>query len=169
MLPKLTIKTKLSLSLIDKNIDLDLLKYKDQLHISHINGKVYVKDPIRKKNIQLQPEELVRQLLLCHFITSTSFHRNHIQVEKTLVIHELTRRFDIVIYTKDVTPYILVECKAPDIKISQTTFDQIAVYNMKLNAPYLVVSNGNTTYCARMNHDSRSYEFLADIPESFLL
>ncbi len=167
MLLKLTIKIKLNLSLIDNNIDLDLLKYKDQLQISNINGKVYVKDPIRKKNILLQPEEFVRQLLLCHFIQSTSFHRNHIQVEKTLIINDLMRRFDIVIYATDVTPYILVECKAPDIKISQSTFDQIAVYNMKLQAPYLIVSNGNSTYCARMNHDSRSYEFLTAIPFSF--
>jgi len=164
---KLTPKNKWSLSLADNQIDLDLLKYKDELHISHLGGKTYVKDPIRKKNIILQPEEFVRQLLLCHFIRSTRFHRNHIQIEKTLIINDLMRRFDIVIYAKDVTPYILVECKAPDIKISQATFDQIAVYNMKLNAPYLIVTNGNTTYCARMNHDSKSYDFLPAIPDSF--
>jgi hypothetical protein len=160
-------KIKWNLSLVDKQIDLDLLKYKDELQISHLGGKTFVKDPIRKKNILLQPEEFVRQLLLSHFIKSTSFHRNHIQIEKTLIINDLMRRFDMVIYAKDVTPYILVECKAPDIKISQTTFDQIAVYNMKLNAPYLIVTNGNTTYCARMNHDSKSYEFLNRIPDRF--
>lgn len=167
MSPKWIKKIKWNLSLVDNQIDLDLLEYKDELQISHLEGKTYVKDPIRKKNILVQPEEFVRQLLLCHFIRSTNFHRNQIQVEKTLIINDMMRRFDIVIYKKDITPYILVECKAPDIKISQATFDQIAVYNMKLNAQYLIVTNGNTTYCARMNHDSKSYEFLTKIPDSF--
>lgn len=157
----------MSLSLVENVIAIDLLKYKDDLNISFSDGKTFVKDPIRKKNIVLQPEELVRQLLLCYFIKSTNFHRNHIQVEKTLRIHDLTRRFDIVVYNKDVTPFLLVECKASDIKINQSTFDQIAVYNMRLNAPYLVVSNGITTYCAKINHDTKSYEFLTEIPQSF--
>jgi len=148
-------------------IAVDLLKYKEQLQITYADGKTFVKDPIRKKNIILQPEELVRQLLLCYFIKSTNFHRNQIQVEKKIQIHDMIRRFDIVIYNKEVTPFLLVECKAPDIKINQSTFDQIAVYNMKLNAPYLVVSNGINTYCVQINHDTKSYEFLTEIPQSF--
>ena len=148
-------------------IAVDLLKYQEELQITYADGKAFVKDPIRKKNIILQPEELVRQLLLCYFIKSTNFHRNQIQVEKKIQIHDLIRRFDIVIYNKEVTPFLLVECKAPDIKINQSTFDQIAVYNMKLNAPYLLVSNGINTYCVQINHDTKSYEFLTEIPQSF--
>ncbi len=167
ILPKQTIKTKLSLSLADNAIDVDLLIYKDDLQISYADGRTFVIDPIRKKKIVLQPEELVRQLLLCYFIQSTKFHRNHIQVEKTIIIHELSRRFDIVIYNKEVAPFLLVECKAPEVKINQSTFDQIAVYNMKLNAPYLLVTNGITTYCAQINHETKSYDFLTEIPQSF--
>ncbi len=155
------------MSLVDKMIAVDLLKYQEELQITYADGKAFVKDPIRKKNIILQPEELVRQLLLCYFIKSTNFHRNQIQVEKKIQIHDLIRRFDIVIYNKEVTPFLLVECKAPDIKINQSTFDQIAVYNMKLNAPYLLVSNGINTYCVQINHDTKSYEFLTEIPQSF--
>ncbi|MBK9736267.1 MAG: type I restriction enzyme HsdR N-terminal domain-containing protein [Saprospiraceae bacterium] len=155
------------MSLVNKEIYLDLLTFKDHLNVSQKNGKVFVRDPIRKKNIILQPEEMVRQLIIQYFIQTTNFHRNHIQVEKMIYINDLARRFDIVIYDKDIKPYILVECKAPDVRIDQSTFDQIAVYNMRLNAPYLLVSNGQSTYCAIMHHETKSYKFLSKLPEGF--
>lgn len=155
------------MSLVNKEIDLDLLKFKDSLIITVKDGKVLVRDPIRKKNIILQPEEMVRQLIIQFFILATNFHRNNIQVEKMIHINDLARRFDIVIYDKDIKPYILIECKAPDVHIDQSTFDQIAVYNMRLNAPYLLVSNGQNTYCAIMHHETKSYRFLRNLPDNF--
>lgn len=156
------------MSLIHRSIDIDLLRWQSSLDIVQKAGKTYVKDPIRKKNIILQPEEWVRQLLIQYFVNEAQFHRNQIQVEKTIIVNDLSRRFDIVIYDKDISPFVLVECKAPDVKITQSTFDQIAVYNMKLNAPYLIVTNGKTTYCAAINHDLKGYDFMDKIPIGFL-
>jgi hypothetical protein len=152
------------LSLIEKKINVDLLHWKDELILSQNAGKTFVFDPIRKKKIQLQPEELVRQLMIHWFLKKSNFNRNNIQVEKLITIHQLKRRFDIVVYDKNINPYILIECKAPDVRIAQATFDQIAVYNMALSAPYLMVTNGLETYCAMMDHLHKSYIFMDDIP-----
>ena len=154
------------MSLIKKKINIDLLSWKNELIISQKEGKTFVLDPIRKKKILLQPEELVRQLMIQWLIQKTDFNRNNIQVEKLIKINHLSRRFDIVVYDKNIQPYILIECKAPDIRISQSTFDQIAVYNMTLSAPFLIVTNGFETYCAIMDHKSKSYVFMDEIPVS---
>lgn len=152
------------MNLIEKKINIDLLQWKNELKISQNAGKTFIFDPIRKKKIQLLPEELVRQLMVQWFLNKSSFNRNNIQVEKLIIIHQLKRRFDIVVYDKNIKPYILIECKAPEVRISQATFDQIAVYNMALSAPFLMVSNGLETYCAKMDHDNKSYIFMDKIP-----
>lgn len=154
------------MSLIEKKINIDLLHWKNELIISQKEGKTFVLDPIRKKKILLQPEELVRQLMIQWLIQNTEFKRNNIQVEKLIKINQLSRRFDIVVYDKNIQPYILIECKAPDIRISQSTFDQVAVYNMALSAPFLIVTNGLETYCAIMDHINKSYVFMDEIPVS---
>ena len=154
------------MSLIEKKINIDLLQWKNELIISQNAGKTFVFDPIRKKKIVLQPEELVRQLMVQWLLNKSNFNRNNIQVEKLITIHQLKRRFDIVVYDKNIRPYILIECKAPDVRIAQATFDQIAVYNMALSAPFLIVTNGLETYCAIMDHKSKSYVFMDEIPVS---
>ncbi len=154
------------MSLIEKKINIDLLQWKNELIISQNAGKTFVFDPIRKKKIVLQPEELVRQLMVQWLLNKSNFNRNNIQVEKLITIHQLKRRFDIVVYDKNIRPYILIECKAPDVRIAQTTFDQIAVYNMALSAPFLIVTNGLETYCTIMDHSNKNYVFMNEIPVS---
>lgn len=151
------------MSLIDTNLELDLLSFRDQLTTKEQNGKVYILDIIRKKYLVLQPEEFVRQLCILWLI-STGIHRNNIQVEKTININGLKRRFDIVVYDRDIKPYILVECKSPEVLINQLTFDQISVYQMALNAPFLLVTNGAKSYLAQINHATKSYYFFDQIP-----
>ncbi len=154
------------MSLIEKKINIDLLQWKNELIISQNAGKTFVFDPIRKKKIVLQPEEMVRQLMVQWLLNKSNFNRNNIQVEKLITIHQLKRRFDIVVYDKNILPYILIECKAPDVRIAQATFDQIAVYNMALLAPYLIVTNGLETYCTIMDHSNKNYVFMNEIPVS---
>ena len=127
------------------------------------NDRKYIFDPISKNYLVLQPEELVRQSCILWLIDQ-GFSRNRLQVEKLIKINGLSRRFDIVVYYKEVRPYILVECKAPDVRIDQSTFDQIASYQMALNAPYLMVSNGISNYLAQMNHEVKQYRFFNEIP-----
>ena len=127
------------------------------------NDRKYIFDPIRKKYLVLQQEELVRQSCILWLIDQ-GFSRNRLQVEKLIKIHGLTRRFDIVVYDKQVRPYILIECKAPEVRIDQSTFDQIASYQIALNAPYLMVTNGISNFIAHMDHEVQQYRFFNEIP-----
>jgi hypothetical protein len=152
------------LNLINFHIDIDLLHFKDQLITKVDHNKVKLFDIIRKKYLTLQPEEIVRQLCILWLIEDQKFSRNNIQVEKTIDIHGLQRRFDIVVYDKSIFPYILVECKAPQVKITQSTFDQISAYQWVMRAPYLMVTNGSEHYIAKMDEKNKKYEFFSEVP-----
>ncbi|MBK8627086.1 MAG: type I restriction enzyme HsdR N-terminal domain-containing protein [Saprospiraceae bacterium] len=131
-------------------------------------GKKYIFDNIRKKYLVLQPEEFVRQLCIAWLI-HTGINRNNIQVEKAININGLLRRFDIVVYDKSIKPYILVECKSPDVTIDQATFDQISAYQVALNAPYLMVTNGVKSYITQLNHVEKTFYFFDAMPDWRLL
>ena len=145
-------------------IALDLLQFQPLLKTKKENGKTFLFCPIRKKYLVLQPEELVRQLLLIYFMEKKSYPKSRIAVEKGLTINELTKRFDVLIYDKNTLPFLLVECKAPEVKISQSTFEQISQYNFQLKVPYLLVTNGISTYVCKMDYEKQDYEFVDEIP-----
>ena len=131
-------------------------------------GKYFVYDAIRKKNIVLTPEEWVRQHFVHFLINHHDYSRNYIKVEKQIKVNDRLKRFDILVYNKDAIPFLLVECKAPSVKITQATFSQIATYNMKLKVPYLIVTNGITHFICKINFENNSYEYLQEIPEFVL-
>jgi len=133
-------------------------RLKNSENITHIF------DVIRKKFVVLQPEEWVRQHCVQYLIQEKNYPISLINVEKVILINGLKKRYDIVVFNPDGSLYIVVECKAPKIKISQTTFDQIARYNLTLKAPYLMVTNGLNHYFCTMNHDAESFEFLETLP-----
>lgn len=122
-------------------------------------------DNLRKKYFVLTPEEWVRQHFVQFLIEEKKYPVSLIALEKQLVVNNLKKRTDIVIYNKLGVPDIIVECKAPHIKISQDTFDQIARYNLKLKANYLIVTNGIEHYYCRMDFENETYIFLNDIPK----
>lgn len=143
----------------DFSIPIDLLSRKHHLTLVQKDGREYVYDGIRKKYVVLQPEEFVRQLVVIWLIHDQKVHRNRIQVEKELIINGLRRRFDIIIYDRNIQPYVLIECKAPDVALNQAVFDQVAVYNMAVHAPFLLVTNGVRAFLASIQHQSLSYIF----------
>lgn len=145
-------------------IDINLHIYKDQLKIKKEGNSTFIFDQIRKKYIVLQPEELVRQLLILHLI-KIGYPKEKIQVEKGLNINGLKRRFDIVVYDQRFFPYLLIECKSHTVPISQDTFDQIANYNVQLRAPYLLVTNGLQTYCCELDFENKNINHLSAIPQ----
>ena len=145
-------------------IDINLHQYKDQLKLKKEGKTTWIFDVIRKKYLVLQPEELVRQLLV-HHLVDIGYPIEKIQVEKGLDINGLRRRFDIVVYDKHFFPYLLIECKSHTVSISQDTFDQIAHYNIQLRAPYLLVTNGVQTYSCSLNFDSKKIEHLTEVPQ----
>jgi len=128
-------------------------------------NKVSIFDSIRKKFILLQPEEWVRQHCIEFLIREKNYPLSHINVEKELKINDLKKRYDIVVFNPDGSIHLLVECKAPKIKITQKTFDQIAQYNLVLNATYLMVTNGLNHYYCQMDFYEKKYSFLEDIPQ----
>jgi Type I restriction enzyme R protein N terminus (HSDR_N) len=128
-------------------------------------NKVSIFDPIRKKFIILTPEEWVRQHVVEFLIQEKKYPKSYVNVEKLLKINDLNKRYDVVVFNPDGTIFLLVECKAPEIKISQTTFDQIARYNMVLKSNYLMVTNGLNHYFCEMDFVQNKYKFLQQLPE----
>ncbi len=144
-------------------IDINLHSYKDQLKLKNEKGVVYIFDIIRKKYLVLQPEELVRQLLI-HYLIDKGYPKEKIQVEKGLNVNGLNRRFDVIAYDTNFEPYLLVECKSHTVKLDQSTFDQMASYNLAVKAPYLMACNGVQTYCCKLDFDSKKIEHITKIP-----
>jgi hypothetical protein len=128
-------------------------------------NKVAIFDDIRKKFIILQPEEWVRQHCVQYLIQQKNYPKSLINVEKELIINDIKKRYYIVIFNPDGSIFLIVECKAPKIKIDQSTFDQVAQYNLKLNATYLMVTNGLNHYYCEMDFKNERYQFLKDIPD----
>jgi hypothetical protein len=128
-------------------------------------NKVAIFDEIRKKFIIVTPEEWVRQHVVQFLLQDKKYPKSHINVEKLLKINGLIKRYDVVVYKPDGNISILVECKAPVVKISQSTFDQIARYNMTLKAEYLMVTNGLNHYFCKMDYENEKYDFLSELPE----
>ncbi|NRB59096.1 MAG: type I restriction enzyme HsdR N-terminal domain-containing protein [Winogradskyella sp.] len=128
-------------------------------------NKVSIFDVIRKKFIILQPEEWVRQHCVHYLINQKNFPKSLINVEKELTINGLKKRYDIVVFNKDGSIHLIVECKSHSVAISQSTFDQIARYNMVLNSDYLMVTNGINHYYCQMDSEAEQYTFLRDIPD----
>ncbi|MBJ6369187.1 type I restriction enzyme HsdR N-terminal domain-containing protein [Snuella sedimenti] len=127
-------------------------------------NKISIFDSIRKKFVILQPEEWVRQHCLHYLMHVKSVPKSLINVEKELVVNDLKKRYDIVVFNPNGTIHLIIECKAPNITISQNTFDQIARYNLVLNADYLMVTNGFNHYYCQMDFKAERYIFLKDIP-----
>ena len=127
-------------------------------------NKISIFDEIRKKFVILQPEEWVRQHCVKYLITEKKYPKSLINVEKELIINELKKRYDIIVFNPDGTIHLIVECKAPNISINQDVFDQIARYNLSLKATFLMVTNGLNHYYCQMDFENERYSFLKDIP-----
>ena len=142
--------------------NLNFPKYKFRFKSNE--NKTLIFDIIRKKFVVLTPEEWVRQHTI-HFLTSEKkYPISHINVEKQLQLNDTVKRYDIVVFNKDGTIKIIVECKAPSIKTNQQTFDQIARYNLVLKSETLMVTNGLEHFFCTMDFTNKRYLFLKDLP-----
>ncbi len=129
-----------------------------------IDGKPHIYDEIRQQYVRLTPEEWVRQHLLRFLIEERGVPRPLISVEMAFTYSGMRRRADAVVHNSAADPLLLVECKAPSVKISQDTFDQIARYNREIGARFLAASNGRVHYCCRFNDETGAFQFLQEIP-----
>ena len=131
---------------------LNLPDYKFKLKSNE--NKTLIFDNLRKKYMVLTPEEWVRQHFVQFLIEEKNYPPSLIAIEKQVLVNNLKKRSDILVFNKEGNPDIIVECKAPKIKITQTTFDQIARYNSTLNANFLVVTNGLNHFYCKMDFES---------------
>ena len=121
-------------------------------------------DPIRKKYLVLTPEEWVRQNFIQYLIHELEIPASHIGVENATSYNKLRKRSDILVSNQSGKVAMLVECKATSVKITQKTFDQIALYNNQ-RVEYLVVTNGLNHYCCQFVAETNSYHFVEIMPK----
>ncbi|WP_136465738.1 type I restriction enzyme HsdR N-terminal domain-containing protein [Flagellimonas onchidii] len=133
--------------------------------IKNSENSIHIFDIVRKKFVLLQPEEWVRQHVLHFLIFTKKYPQSLLNVEKQLTVNNLKKRYDIVVFKPNGSIEVLVECKAPDIKINQSTFNQIAQYNYTLKSNHLMVTNGMEHYYCKMDFKREKYVFLKEIPD----
>ena len=143
---------------------LDLPIYK--LKLKEIGEKTHIFDVVRKKYLILTPEEWVRQNFIQYLNKEKNYPFGLMGVEKKVKYNNLKTRADIVIYNSDGHANLIVECKAPEVEITQDTFYQIAKYNSKLMVKYLIVTNGRKHYCCEMDYKKSDIKFLKEIPNN---
>lgn len=134
-----------------------------ELKLAKKDGAVMVWDDIRKKFLQLTPEEWVRQHFV-HFLLDKGYPKSSVALEGGFYLNQKLQRTDILIY-KDSKPALLVECKAPQVSVNQNTFDQAARYNLHYKTPFILITNGLMHYSAKVNYEKSSYSFLEKIPD----
>jgi hypothetical protein len=129
------------------------------------SNELEIFDPLRRKYIALTPEEWVRQHFVNYLINYKNYPASLMANEAGIKLNSLTHRCDTVVYNNQLEPLMIIEYKESKVQITQNVFDQVVRYNTVLKVPYIVVSNGISHYCCRMNYEDQSFEYLTDIPE----
>ena len=142
--------------------DLNFPKFQFRFKINE--NKRFIFDDIREKYVLLTPEEWVRQHVVQFLIQVKGYPKSYINVEKLVEINGMNKRYDVVVFAPNGTIFLLIECKEPNVKISQTVFDQIARYNLSLNAQFLMVTNERNHYYCILDYINKKYQFLTDLP-----
>jgi hypothetical protein len=142
---------------------LNLPEYEFKLRIE--SGKTMIFDSFRNKYLVLTPEENVRQHFTRYLIEEKGFPASYIMTEYSLSLNKMSKRCDVIVFDRTREPVALVECKSPDVKITQDVFDQVARYNIVFKVSYLLVTNGLKHYCCQIDFASGKAKFLPEIPE----
>lgn len=143
--------------------ELNLPKY--EIRVSRQEGRLTIFDFLRRRYVALTPEEWVRQHFTHFLVGHKGYPKGLLANEVELTIGDKSLRCDSVLYDRELRPRMIVEYKAPHIKLTQKVFQQIATYNLLLHVDYLVVSNGIEHHCVKMDYENEKYLFLEDIPE----
>ncbi|MDE6487322.1 MAG: type I restriction enzyme HsdR N-terminal domain-containing protein [Muribaculaceae bacterium] len=128
------------------------------------DGSVQIYDDLRRKFVALTPEEWVRQHFVHWLLDAKRYPAGLTANEVGLRLNGTLRRCDTVVFGTDGRPAVVVEYKAPEVAITQRVFDQIARYNLVMQADYLIVSNGLDHYCCRYDHATGRYAFVREVP-----
>ncbi|WP_019038605.1 type I restriction enzyme HsdR N-terminal domain-containing protein [Psychroflexus tropicus] len=127
-------------------------------------NKILIFSLLRKKYLVLTPEEWVRQHCVHYLMSEKNISESLMSEERQIDLHGITKRYDLIAFKPDGKIKLIVECKAPQVEITQDTFDQIARYNMALDSDFLMITNGLNHYFCQMNYEKETYTFLKDLP-----
>lgn len=120
---------------------------KFDFRIKEEQGKELIFDEIRKQWVRLTPEEWVRQNFIQYLIQTKNYPSVLIAVEKEVKLGELKKRFDILVYNQQHQPWMMIECKAMEVQLTEEVLQQVLRYNISVPVEYLVITNGSYTYC----------------------
>jgi hypothetical protein len=141
---------------------LNFPEFEFKIRNNSIRDEIY--DPVRRKFVALTPEEWVRQHVIAFLVKEKGYPFSSLGIEKKLLINKQLKRFDLVLFLRNGDPFLLVECKAPGVEITEKTFDQAARYNMQLKAEYFLITNGFDHYFCRLDYLNKQYVFIENIP-----
>ena len=137
-------------------------------HTKKVDNGYLIFDVVRKKYVSLTPEEWVRQHVIHYLHNCKGYPLELMQVEGSISINRLSRRFDLVVFSRNTfCPFLLVECKQHTVSINQKTFDQICRYNIVLDVPHLFITNGLKHYCFSLIKSEKRFEYHTDIPNFY--
>ena len=132
--------------------------------IRTVDGRREVFDIVRRRYVALTPEEWVRQQVIHYLHERLHYPLELMQVEAAISLNGLTRRCDIVVYNRAVKPVMIVECKQPEVNITQRVADQACRYNLTLQVPLLYLTNGRQHWVGRVLADEQRMEALSSLP-----
>ena len=144
-------------------LQLNLPEY--NFRIKKLDEKLLIFDSQRKRYVSLTPEEWVRQHFIRFLIEEKGYPAAYLAVEKQLSLNGMKKRCDAILYNEHALPILIIELKAPSVSITQTTFDQVAVYNAKLKVDFFMISNGIEHYCCKVDTLNSQYKFFPELPE----
>lgn len=136
-----------------------------KLKQKEVGEDYFIFDPVRKIDVLVTPEEWVRQHFVLYFIDYLSYPKGLISIEKQLLLNNLQRRPDIVVYNRESKPWMVVECKRPEIKLTKEVLIQVSQYNSVLAAEYMCISNGLVHYILRLDRKKGTYEVCQEFPK----
>lgn len=143
-------------------LELSLTRYKSDLKVHVQDAQRSIWDPYRKKWLKLTPEELVRQLLVLSLIRDHGYPKNAVALEKALQVYGMPKRFDACFMDRQARPWMLVECKAPEVPLDARVLEQALQYCITLQVPYLLLSNGLVHYGFSTTGELRALEALPE-------
>ncbi|MDR2469068.1 MAG: type I restriction enzyme HsdR N-terminal domain-containing protein [Tannerella sp.] len=132
--------------------------------VSQRGEKFFIFDLLRRKQVTLTPEEWVRQHFVHYLITEKMYPKERLANEVSIMLEQLSKRCDTVVYDRYLSPIAIAEYKAPSVPITRKVFEQIVRYNFSLRVRHLIVSNGMAHYCCRIDYEKADYVFLKEIP-----
>ncbi|MFN4123024.1 MAG: type I restriction enzyme HsdR N-terminal domain-containing protein [Flavobacteriales bacterium] len=134
------------------------------LKLREAKQRTQIFDVFRNKYVVLTPEEWVRQHLAHYLVNRIGYPKGLMHIEAAVNVNGLNKRADIVIYNQNLRPWMICECKKPEVKLDQKVFEQTAIYNIKFQVPFLLISNGLQLLCAEVDFNTNEHRFMEALP-----